>query len=203
MWVARVVDSISDHVSALLHTVKTFLLLLGLSCLSWAGFGFFRGESHWQLRVIHAFIRCFTNLTTSQSFSTDKSSFYSSYCISPSIHALVLHITELLLFFPTPQIHLFFLSAPLTFFCINTFFQIHAIISIPLRIPKLRTLPIYIQAIRNRRKKDSKSGSGETSFMSLLQPKSSLFSTARGCLPFSRLPLKSSSVHSYFLYFKR
>lgn len=123
MWVARGVDSISDLVPALLHTV-----ILILSCSYWdylachgLDFAFVRVGPIGSL-VILALISCFTSLTTSQSFSADESSVYSSYGISPSMHELVLHITELLLFYSVPRMHLFFLSAALILFCINTFF---------------------------------------------------------------------------------
>jgi len=102
--------------------LSTSVFLLGQSYLPWAGFCLCRGGSHWQLKVIHGLISCFTSLPASQSFSADESSFYSSYGISPSMHELKLHITEWLLFYSVPQMHLFFLSATLILFYISAIF---------------------------------------------------------------------------------
>lgn len=90
MWVARGVDSTSDLVAALLHTVISILSCSYWDYLACHGLGFaFAGVGPIGSLVIHALISCFTSLTASQSFSTDESSFYSL-----SMHELVLRITK-------------------------------------------------------------------------------------------------------------
>lgn len=85
MWLAKGVDSISDLVAVLFHTVILILFCYCWDCLAWHGLdsAFCKGGPHWHLSVFHAFFSSCTTLTCPSHFLPMRALFTAAVATVP------------------------------------------------------------------------------------------------------------------------